>query len=814
MGNQRIKRITAFFLACMVAFLFGACRQGENQSDNGAGNGTGNISTTGGSGAAGTTQDTGGRTEDSQSASPLFYELPRDEEADSVIYTSVSFEGDRMYYIYTAYQAEAKRSEWCYVDIADSLTEPVAVLDLTEYETRGEEEETDVMGACPCEDGGTVLLLRTQPVLLEDAQEEAYARRQRETRYRLKKLAADGTIVFDMEVTAYLQTAVYSTAGIFDLQIFADKENAVYVSDKASCVWVFDKEGNHRTSIGLQKVQGFAAAVHMLPDGRLGVLYQGGGIQGNGMQMAFYNPNTGQLMENHTNLPQGCRDFSPAAGADGGILLSGGVLYEYNCKTKECKELVKWSDYGINADTVRQAAALTEGRLAVYCSDYREGTDSLLLFLGQDIQSGENTTRPAKEVLTLGAMYVSPFLRAAVVQFNRTNEHYRIEIKSYGSTGNASAENGEDARMRFYSDIMTGNAPDMFLAGEVDMSLFAMKGLIADLSPYLEDGAAVERADLFDTVLSAYTVGDTLCAIPVSFCIRTIAGRTAEVGGESGWTLEEMIAFAEAHPKTPILPCATKKEILDVCLLFDFDRWVDWEAGECFFDTPEFKEVMAFANRYPAGEEASNGRKMEEIMEHRALLHRFHIQLLQDWQMETLLFQELITVIGYPSSDRGGVFVVGYDDVCISASSPNKEAAWSFIETLLSKELQKSKELPHGIPIRADVFEEKLAEEMEPHYKLDANGEVLLDENGKPKEESHVGVFVGDMEFWLYAVTQEEADGIRQVISRIDGMYDENNILMEIILEEIEPYFAGQKSVDEAADIIQNRVQLYLNESR
>ena len=63
-------------------------------------------------------------------------------------------------------------------------------------------------------------------------------------------------------------------------------------------------------------------------------------------------------------------------------------------------------------------------------------------------------------------------------------------------------------------------------------------------------------------------------------------------------------------------------------------------------------------------------------------------------------------------------------------------------------------------------------------------------------------------------VTQEEADGIRQVISRIDGMYDENNILMEIILEEIEPYFAGQKSVDEAADIIQNRVQLYLNESR
>ena len=66
----------------------------------------------------------------------------------------------------------------------------------------------------------------------------------------------------------------------------------------------------------------------------------------------------------------------------------------------------------------------------------------------------------------------------------------------------------------------------------------------------------------------------------------------------------------------------------------------------------------------------------------------------------------------------------------------------------------------------------------------------------------------------LYAVTQEEADGIRQIISRIDGIYDENNILMQIILEEVDSYFAGQKSVDEAADIIQNRVQLYLNESK
>ena len=133
---------------------------------------------------------------------------------------------------------------------------------------------------------------------------------------------------------------------------------------------------------------------------------------------------------------------------------------------------------------------------------------------------------------------------------------------------------------------------------------------------------------------------------------------------------------------------------------------------------------------------------------------------------------------------------------------------------MLAKEAMESKDLPYGIPVRISAFEKELAEKMEPIYRYDGNGEVLLDENGKPKEKSQYGVCFDDMMIELYAVTQEEADGIRQIISRIDGIYDENNILMQIILEEVDSYFAGQKSVDEAADIIQNRVQLYLNESK
>ena len=41
-----------------------------------------------------------------------------------------------------------------------------------------------------------------------------------------------------------------------------------------------------------------------------------------------------------------------------------------------------------------------------------------------------------------------------------------------------------------------------------------------------------------------------------------------------------------------------------------------------------------------------------------------------------------------------------------------------------------------------------------------------------------------------------------------------NEQLMNIVTEEAAPYFEGQKSVDEVADIIQRRVKTYVNENR
>ena len=61
--------------------------------------------------------------------------------------------------------------------------------------------------------------------------------------------------------------------------------------------------------------------------------------------------------------------------------------------------------------------------------------------------------------------------------------------------------------------------------------------------------------------------------------------------------------------------------------------------------------------------------------------------------------------------------------------------------------------------------------------------------------------------------TQEEIDGIRHLIESARPLSWESEEIYAIIGEESASYFAGQKSADETAKIIQSRVQIYVSEN-
>ena len=93
--------------------------------------------------------------------------------------------------------------------------------------------------------------------------------------------------------------------------------------------------------------------------------------------------------------------------------------------------------------------------------------------------------------------------------------------------------------------------------------------------------------------------------------------------------------------------------------------------------------------------------------------------------------------------------------------------------------------------------------------------EYYEDEEGNQVEMSKTTWGYDDFEMEIMAASKEEVDAVRELLKsadRLSGNVDSQ--LTNIITEEAEPFFKGQKSAKDAAGVIQNRIQIYVNENR
>ena len=136
---------------------------------------------------------------------------------------------------------------------------------------------------------------------------------------------------------------------------------------------------------------------------------------------------------------------------------------------------------------------------------------------------------------------------------------------------------------------------------------------------------------------------------------------------------------------------------------------------------------------------------------------------------------------------------------------------WEFIRFNVSRERQENVGSPNGgFPILKSALEKQFENDMTPEYTKDADGS----ETEMPKMTWGSSMGGEPFNVMVYAATQEQVDRVRNMIETAQSGARMDSDILNIILEEAAGYFSGQKSVDDAASVIQNRVQLYLNETQ
>ena len=624
-------------------------------------------------------------------------------------------------------------------------------------------------------------------------------------KYFLTKFDSAGALIYmqdiseimkEDEMNAYVQYMEVGTGG--KLYTSAD-----------TIVRIFGEDGSF-----LGQVEGSGNWIMGLTVDRNGKVYLNQyDQQGTGVEMVEILADTKSLGDVYQNVPD-TGNTKAVPGVNEDIIISGyNELYAYNLADQTSTPILTWASCNVIGSNVRCVAAMEDGTYVAICEDYSTNTTEIVRLIEKP-----RSEVPQKTQLVLGTFNSSQDLQTAVVHFNKRNALYQIEIEEYSIEyqENWTPEDYDAAVAQFNAGLVGDNAPDIIdLTYNVDVGSLVSKGALEDLGTYLGSSTNISREDFVEGILNAHTLNGKLITIPETVTINTLLGRREQVGAEAGWTIQDIMEFAQSYPDAELLEYATKSSILQTILQYSFDTFVDYENASCAFNTQEFKDVLAFANTFPIENKYDEN---EPSMPRRSqsgalLLSEANVHNTQAYQMYTQMFETDVTNIGYPTFDGSlGAYMRGESMYAIFANSENKEGAWTFLESVLAYEKPDEWGV-HGFPSRKDELQEVFEADMTPEYQLDEKGEKILDENGEPLQYPKTSWGYDDWDTDIFAASQEQVDGIMEMLNSAKSLLVLDETLFAMIAEEAEIYFSGQKSVDEVVDVIQSRAGMYVSEN-
>ena len=493
--------------------------------------------------------------------------------------------------------------------------------------------------------------------------------------------------------------------------------------------------------------------------------------------------------------------------------------------TGEAQRLFSWLEADISADNVSSFFFLPDGRVAAILHEWSEDGEGRAIFQLVLMTATPRDQLPEKTTLIYATLYLNYEAREKILRFNKTNEKYRIEVRDYSQyvTGD---DDGSAALQKLNTEILAGTVPDILDTSSLPLRQYGAKGILEDLWPYIESDPDLGRDALMLRPLEANQQDGKLYEIFNTFYIRTAAGPAQVGGNRTSWTLAELQAALEEMPEGCSIFGAsdTRDEMLSTVLALNMDQFVDWDTGECSFDSDAFKALLSFCGSFPAefSWENVDWETWEEeevrILTDKQLLCQLYLRSFDSWTIQRTgaLFRDDFSYIGYPKEDGscGSSFVASRGTAMTSACK-DKEGAWSFLRETLLPRNEEDRWYYGDFPINKKDFDKMVSQVLEPRYQQDENGEPLLDENGQPVPVDPGSMWItDDMEVPLRNVNQEDVDKVMDLYNAIDSFYRYDEKIYNAVQEVAGQYFAGDKPLDDAAKLIQSKVSLYVNESR
>lgn len=429
--------------------------------------------------------------------------------------------------------------------------------------------------------------------------------------------------------------------------------------------------------------------------------------------------------------------------------------------------------FGINSEGVQDLFFLEDGRIEVLVQN---GMGSYELFV---LIPSEVSVNAGKTEIVLGVLQSDELMRSLVADFNRSRQDVYVSIREYQLPDGF--RTSDDAISALVGDLLSGNGPDLIaLNPGGNHALLAEQGILENLQPYVDQSSIIHQEDFLSGAWELGMWNDLLYAIPLRFSIQTLAGKASVLGERDGWTVEDMVTLTGNYPESLLIDPSSSGSIFSLCA-FQAEAFVDREAAECHFDSLEFYELLEFASGFALDGKPDSVPDPWKYQDESVLLMEVDLHNVESCLAvcQTFGMAEL-NFVGYPTYDGSPGHMLWQSGTMygISSYATHKLEAWEFVEYYALWDAEGSRRT--GFPADRGQLEQL--------FRKQTDG-----------AESD-GLQTSDLEEWIMHIAEKPVTEIKWGKET------------EILLEEVSMYFSGQRSIDDTVQVIQNRVNLYLQE--
>ena len=653
----------------------------------------------------------------------------------------------------------------------------------------------------------------------------------------LMHVAADGSTIANVDLSVTDDGTDEEDGMGSNISSFAvDAAGNLYVTDY-NYIYVLDAEGKLLFKIDDSQYSGSLCRLQPNQVGILWYNYATGTAESTDENGQFFIPVD---LETKTwgekiKMPANVWNVYPGDDAYDFYYKNNDNIYGYTFASDTKDKLVDWMACDVDTSNMYDSGMLSDGRVVGMTQDWSSDTADYQLIVLHRIDASEVKE---KTVLTLACMGLDWSLRSKIVEYNKSNDQYRIQVVDYSEYATDDDYNAGITKLT--TEIISGSVPDLFLTSSLPIDKYAAKGVVADLYTFMDGGSGLSRDYFVPQVLKAIEKDGKLYELPTKFSVETAYALSSIVDQYDTWNVAAVQdAMTQLQEGATVFSTGwTKSSVLNNCLTRNLAAFVDWTTGKCTFDSEAFQQLLAFCNSFPDdstsddgiaySSEAATVDTMDDpvwesdatrILSGKQLMATTSFYSFEDYIYNIYPVKDKVTFVGYPSEsgEPGNSFYIQCP-MAISSVTKYPDAAWDFVSTMI-RQTNEDAESMYAFPISQEAFDKKMTAVMTEQYQLDENGEqVDWDEDGEP-DKMPIGsyeVVENGESTWqqVYALTQEDIDQILSVINSATGIVDYDDEILSIVSDEVSAYFAGDKDVQTTANMIQSRVNLYVQEQR